>query len=337
MRPLQRRDGVIVGAVGRIGANGHKDRRMHAGAGAEELCIGVVADLLVGFGILGEGARIDQAGVVQSLDVGQAFLPFRFVGDGVDLAVVQDQVGAVVGIDEAVHQVGQGAHTVVFDGTAQRHFIGLAVAVGVLGLEGFQHGLELFGGLWHFQPQLLQPFAVHPHLVGKRTVVAFDQLRDAVDVAVGRRRHGLQGRIVVQGGLDVWTMFLDQIIQGDDHALLPIFQQIELRELIDPGDQHVQIRVVAAGQRNLALFLGGVAIVRSGLPLKLDAELLLCLFGEGVGCQVHIGSLRRENLDLDRAAGGLRFASWGSSRRLGWNCAGATRQHHAHDHEQCNK
>ena len=123
---------------------------MHACARAEKLCLGVVTDLLVSFGILRERTGIDQAGIIQALDVGEPFLPLRFVGNRIDLAVIENQIGTIVRVDEAIHQVRERAHTVVFDGAAQRHFVGLAIAVGILALEGFQHCLELFGGRRHF-------------------------------------------------------------------------------------------------------------------------------------------------------------------------------------------
>ena len=65
-RSLQRRDGVIVGAVWCLGADCHENGRMHACARAEKLCLGVVTDLLVSFGILRERTGIDQAGIIQA-------------------------------------------------------------------------------------------------------------------------------------------------------------------------------------------------------------------------------------------------------------------------------
>ena len=96
VRPGQRRYGVVllVPSVRRTGRD--EDARVQHGRGAEDDRSGVIALLLQGVRVLGEGALVDQAFLVERIQVLQAVPPAILVRLDVDLAVVQYQCRVVV-------------------------------------------------------------------------------------------------------------------------------------------------------------------------------------------------------------------------------------------------
>ncbi len=225
----------------------------------------------------------------------QALPPAVLVRLDVDLAVLQHQgrvvvaAGALRVVDEGVHEVrDQRVPHVALSGISSA----LPLPFGSWVLNACSTLPHVLGGLRLLEPELLQPGRVHPQLALVRAVVAVDPLRQPVDLAVRRGRHRLPLRRGVERLLDVRRVLVDQLVQRYDDTLVRQLQQIGLAELVDPGDQQVQVRIVTAGQRDLPLLLGRPAVERGGLPLDGEVELLLHHLGEVVRRQVPVGRLR---------------------------------------------
>ncbi len=90
-----------------------------------------------------------------------------------------------------------------------------------------------------------------------------------------------------------------------------IAEYIGLGKFIDPRDQHVQIRVVSAGQRNLSLFR--CAVIRDRLPLKIDIKFIFDIFGEAVLGQIRVCTRLGKDFDRNRFGG---FSCPGTLGRL---------------------
>ena len=301
IRPREWRNRVVVVAVRfRIcGAEAvHEDVRVHPCASAEHLSIGVVAFRAVGIGVIGEGGLVEHARIIQALDIGQPIFPCLRVGDGIDLAVVQNQESPVIVIGEGIHQIGNRSGAVIHCRAAQ-HLIGLAIAICVLLLESDQHVLEVFGRHRRGDVQFLQPGGVDPHLIREGAVVALDELRYSPNIAIRSCSKRFEIREFFQCRFDIGRILIDQVVEREDHALLPVLEQVNLRKLIDPGDQHEQIRIVTAGKRQVTLLRGIRVVVSGGRPIELDVEHLLQRSRENVGRQIPVGRLGGENVDGD--------------------------------------
>jgi hypothetical protein len=145
-------------------------------------------------------------------------------------------------------------------------------------------------------------------------------------VPVRSGRLLLVGLVLVQELLDVRGVVLDQLLERDRDALLTELEHLGLAEAVDPRDQEEQVRVVAAGQRDLPLLLGRTGVERRGLPAELQLELVAHDLGDRVGVQVHGLIGRREDID-DRLAVGRRLVGCsvglvGAARSQGGEQAG---------------
>ena len=212
----------------------------------------------------------------------QAFFPFRLVGGGIDFAVRQVQVVAVVVIDEAVHQERNEAHAEIFDRTAQRHFVGFAVAVRVLRFERFEHFFEIVRRFRHLEAELFS-HSYSATFCSGRNSGSIGYSDQAVDVAVRRRVKRLQFRVGIHRRLDIRRILVDQIIQRKHDALFAVFEQIGLGELVDVSRQHVSVRIVAARKGDLAFSLAPSEGMISNL---ISLNLLFQMFRENVGRQI---------------------------------------------------
>jgi hypothetical protein len=145
-------------------------------------------------------------------------------------------------------------------------------------------------------------------------------------VPVRSGRLLLVGLVLVQELLDVRRVVLDQLLERDRDPLLAELQHLGLAEAVDPRDQEVQVRVVAAGQRDLPLLLGRAGVEGGGLPAELELELVAHDLGHRVGVQVHGLVGRREDIDDGLAVGrglvGSSVGLVGAARSQGGEQAG---------------
>ena len=167
---------------------------------------------------------------------------------------------------------------------AQGNLVLLAVAVGVLGLEGPQHLRQLLGGGGLGQAQGLQPGSVDPHGVVVLQLVDAGQRHNG---AVGQG-NGLEPvRMLLQHGPQVGGVLLQIRLQVDQHAL---FVHLQLLRVAQASlEQHL-------GQLHNAvdhalLGLGPGVLVRILAEHERKALLLFHPLEEVVGIPVMVGGL----------------------------------------------
>lgn len=160
--------------------------------------------------------------------------------------------------------------TVVHEG--QRDFIGDAVAVGILLLEGTQNLDQLVGGGGHFEVQLLQPVLVDEHAGSLIYAVAGPHrphvdLGQAVDLTIGHGHCGFHVGHGLQNGGEVGHV-LQIIGDGQQRAGHTIGQHVAVVQHV--GEQVGQLAGGEGGGDALRLRGGG-----NHGPLDVHAGLLL--------------------------------------------------------------
>ena len=104
--------------------------------------------------------------------------------------------------------------------------VGIAVAVGILFLECGQNLFKILQRHRFLQSQPLQPGHVD-HDVGRDgSVFSFIDVRGGIDVAVRRGAHFPDIRSAFEQGFHVRCVLLNQVIQGQQHALGSIVDQV---------------------------------------------------------------------------------------------------------------
>ena len=159
--------------------------------GTDHLVPFLVHHRLEGVGVLGEGDRVKQSLFAETADKLDAFLPFiGHIGDGkLVILGIQEIVPGIYPYIGVHHGFPEPCAGTGLDGdiAAQGgYFVGLAVAVGILGLEGNEHLFKLLSGLRRPNVQRIQPGLVHPKpgvaWIGNRFCI----LGNGVDMAVRR-------------------------------------------------------------------------------------------------------------------------------------------------------
>ena len=260
---------------------------------------------------MGEHFGVDQAlfiELVQPLQAGDDAL----VGQGVDdLLVVGDDV--MIGVVAKAECAQQDADILV----AAVHDEGQGQAVGLGGLEGAQHFGQLVGRGGHIQSQLSKPRLVDIRNAadGLDGLLALAQLLDpgeAVDVAVRRGDQGTVFRIIVQHLLQVGHVIVDQLVHGDDRAIVGVAQHVVLAHL--RVEHHVG-QVLAGEDQVLGLTELVVHIAR---PVYDDVGALLQALVDQALAEV----LRREGRRMGDGGDGHGF------RQRELNALGETRRGH---------
>ena len=143
---------------------------------------------------LGQGFLLDQALVNQAGDPLEAFLELGLYGSEDNRAVfLNGQVGGVI-VQEGVQQERINGAIPATGVARERDFVvGVAVAVGILLLEGAQYVNELVNSVGVFRPRLNSPLLVNPRTHGVVAVIALVNGGQGVDVAIQRSVRARQG------------------------------------------------------------------------------------------------------------------------------------------------
>ena len=272
-----------AGAAERVGGD-HADQRVLGG--------GAVDDGLELLGRLGHGQLGDQALGVQLAAVAQT-LAQRLAGQrGGHRAVVHHQarVGVIRIVQEGVEQVAHHVAAQLVRAVAravahQRQLVGLAVAVGILLLEGLERGIQLVGGRGHGQIQLVQPGLVDVEDVLVVVARLNADVGEGIDVAVPgvhlapEQLLRLLAQVLLGGLIEVIGVLLEVLVHGQQDALTAIVhlvadaQQQNFRKFLLRGDHQVDLlRGVGVGQEE---------------EVEGDAGLVLDPEGEVVGVVIH--------------------------------------------------
>ena len=189
-------------------------------------------------------------------------------------AVLVDQIAGAVHIGHA--EGGQEVHAQT-DASEGNLIVGVAVAVGVLLLEGGQHSHQLVHGGGHFQAQVLQPLHVDDRHVAGHGALGHAG-GQGVDMPVGGGGDGLERRHFLKGLRQVGHVLRNQVLQGEE--ILHVVDDVGLVEGLET-QHHVGQHTLAASQQNGLL----VAPVVGGhnLPFNLHVGFLLQVHQEGIG------------------------------------------------------
>ena len=261
--------------------------------------------------LLGKGGGVDQALGVELVQIAQRLAELFLVGLELYLAVNVGHVllvaAVIVDLQEGVEEAaGPAGHA------AERYLVGLAVAVGILGLEGHQHVIELVGGRGHGQVKLIQPIHVDIDLGGSAAVAALGEAAYRVDVAV--RSHM---QVVVLGAQRVQLgqagRIGDEVAQRYQHAFLhAVGHYLAEGEGSAFSVGQEDIRIVAAGQQQLLLggsflrgeYVAGGVQAHAGLFLQVLQGVVLGVVQTGIavyeggdhdGFRARIGQSKRGN------------------------------------------
>ena len=255
----------VLGVIADIGDRHHIGR----GAAAVE-AVQVLAGAVVDGGALDdEGFLLDQALAEGARHPLHVFL----VGVG---GVGQVNLAVRVGLQQVIDLRGMDAvgahqhplHGLVARGIQERDLvIGVAVAVGVLLLEGLEHFVQLVHGLGHFHAHVGQPLLVDEG-AGEAVGLVQGDLRDGVDAAVRRGHIGLGRRVLLQ-----------IFVHVGGH--IPVLVEVDQVALGAPlvGVQHVHARVA----HDIGELVGGDHQGQLGLPVlsvveiagEVDAQFIL--------------------------------------------------------------
>ena len=264
----------VIGAAGRTfdrEKNGHLVLDVD-----EDVGVGHVEDSEEGVGQVGPPGRQiplvevgpEQTFLIQLVEEHEVFLEGLVLQPEVDLTVLD-----VYRLCEHVVQA-VGAAEGLEDGTdlpeAERNLVGLAVAVGVLGLEGPEDFDELVDVGRHLKSEGLEPVLVDPLLEVDLSRIRDVDLRQGVDVAVGRGYSLLDARVGLHEGLEVGHVLVDQVVQRHQlSALDAVAGELILRE---DGAQEDVWQVVGGEKEVLVLLL---ALIGDFLIVHMDAGHLL--------------------------------------------------------------
>ena len=245
-------DADVAQAIGIIG--GAHEAQGGAGHNADDVLVSAGHGQQVGVGV-GEGFLGEQALVAELLQVLDGIEPLVLnVGHG-DMAVLEQEHVAVALEHERVGEELGGGAAPAGGGDEGDLIGGVAVAVGVLLLEGLQHLIERIGGGGDFQTQILQPGLVDPHLVLGLVGRGGLDLRDGVDGAV---RVGDVGQQVPVRALG------DGLVHVNRQTLLIVGLHVQQSARIAIGlrngvaqvaDIHVR-QLLAGGNHDVQLIVG---------------------------------------------------------------------------------
>ena len=232
----------------------------------------------IGGPFLREALGVDQVfGVqfVQPLDA----VPVALLRGGADhFTVIGDSnvaalVHVAVALAEAVDEDG-GVLVAVVDDAGHGDDAALdtefALNGGGIVPEGDQHLLELVDGVGHLKAQEVEPLGVDERHIadGLDRGLVHAQLLDpgqGPDVALGVGAHGAVLGVLLKDGLQVGHTGVDVLLQGDDHTLLGVAEQVAVREI---GGKNKVGQGVGVGhiQADLVAPLVGL----DGSPLDVD-------------------------------------------------------------------
>ena len=274
---------------------------------------------------LGIGGGVYQALAVQAGHILEAFLEAFLIVHGLEHAIVKHQEVIALVMAEGVHEhiVREAVPGI---GTGHGYLVGLAVAVGVAGLERAQHVGELIGGGGHLQAQGVQPGGVHVELAALlHAVEGALHTGHAVDVAIRHGQPGEYRRVALSNHRVVVAVAVDEVGYGAQYAFL---NAIALDVgILHAGEQH--LRVGAGVEHEHQLFGDHVAGQRgdvqgdAGLLLHPLCELVVHQVGDARGV-LHYGG--GEGHALGQRQGGRRF---GRGER------GAGQQHAERQQQRC--
>ena len=179
--------------------------------------------------------------------------------------------------------------------------VGIAVAVGVLLLEGLEHFIQLVHGLGHFHAHVGQPLLVDEG-AGEAVGLVQGDFRDGIDAAVGRGHIGLGRRVLLQ-----------ILVHIGGH--IPVVVEVHQVALGAPfvGVQHVH----AGAAHHVGELVGGDHQSQLGAPIlgvielagDVDAQIVFEVFNQdnlGPILQTRGQGARHRHID-DLVADGVAF------------------------------
>ena len=281
---------------------------MASGHTAHDHGVGIVADSRHLLLVLSESGRVQQAFVIQLVDVSQAVPDVILIGNtGEGVVLEHEQVFVVVAERVQQEEPRIGSPSAV--GAGQRDFVRYAVAVGIVVFKGGQQFFELFCGFGQFHAQLVHPSGVQPQFVAGCAVAHAGAVggRNTVDVSIGGGHVGFPGGMLFPAFFNGDAVGVDQIVQGDKDLLFrAVFYQVSVAE----AGRHDHAGIVACVQKQVQLL--GVGVFSGNSHVQVDVGQFLHGLGDFVGLQIgDVSRLPDEHIQV------VRFVHNGVFSRIG--------------------